>query len=279
LRDAARRPIVFAMGLALVVGAFAAARPAPTSAHDIPGMDRFMYALGQVESGGSYTAYNSSTGAYGKYQIIPSSWRAWADRVLGDPYAAKTPENQELVARSTIHDAWHRLESWPRVAYWWLTGSTTSSAYWSDYARSYVNKVMTIYNGTSTTQAVGTTYSWYQQTYQYVSWTGAWHTYASSLYGGGSVRWSDDAGATMTFPFVGKSVSLSAPKGPTRGKAWIYVDGTYVQTIDLYASSFKAINTVFTKTWSSSAKHRLTVKVVGTAGRPIVGVDQFKVGR
>src|SRR3712207_6933769 len=40
------------------------------------------------------------SGAYGKYQIIPSSWKIWADRVLGDPYAAKTPENQELVARS-----------------------------------------------------------------------------------------------------------------------------------------------------------------------------------
>ena len=28
------------------------------------------------ESGGSYTAYNPSSGAYGKYQIIPSTWAA-----------------------------------------------------------------------------------------------------------------------------------------------------------------------------------------------------------
>lgn len=28
------------------------------------------------ESGGSYTAYNPSSGAYGKYQVIPSTWAA-----------------------------------------------------------------------------------------------------------------------------------------------------------------------------------------------------------
>lgn len=30
----------------------------------------------QPESGGSYSAYNPSSGAYGKYQIIPSTWAA-----------------------------------------------------------------------------------------------------------------------------------------------------------------------------------------------------------
>src|SRR3982750_15972 len=28
------------------------------------------------ESGGSYTAYNESSGAWGKYQVIPSTWKA-----------------------------------------------------------------------------------------------------------------------------------------------------------------------------------------------------------
>ena len=42
-----------------------------------PGLEPFLYALGQVESGGSYTARNSTTGAYGKYHILPSNW-PWA---------------------------------------------------------------------------------------------------------------------------------------------------------------------------------------------------------
>ena len=37
-----------------------------------------MYAMGQVESGGNYYARNPTSGAYGKYQIMPSNWPAWA---------------------------------------------------------------------------------------------------------------------------------------------------------------------------------------------------------
>ena len=57
-----------------------------------------MYAMGQVESGGNYTARNPTSGAYGKYQIMPSNWPAWARRYLGNPSARQTPANQEIVA-------------------------------------------------------------------------------------------------------------------------------------------------------------------------------------
>ena len=49
--------------------------------------NRFLYALGQVESGGSYTARNPTSGAYGKYQILPSNWPAWAKLYLGSSTA------------------------------------------------------------------------------------------------------------------------------------------------------------------------------------------------
>ena len=50
----------------------AAAHPEPAS------LDAFMRALGQVESSGRYDAVNAVSGAYGKYQIMPSNWPAWA---------------------------------------------------------------------------------------------------------------------------------------------------------------------------------------------------------
>ena len=59
-------------------------RAVGTLANDPPGLARFMYAIGQVESHGDYSARNESSGAYGKYQIMPASWRAWAGRYLGD---------------------------------------------------------------------------------------------------------------------------------------------------------------------------------------------------
>ena len=72
--------------------------PATTLASDPPGLARFMYAMGRVESGGNYYARNATSGAYGKYQIMPASWRAWAGRYLGNSYAKQTPRNQEIVA-------------------------------------------------------------------------------------------------------------------------------------------------------------------------------------
>jgi hypothetical protein len=83
--------------------------PAIAVAADPPGLARFMNAIGRVESGGNYTAYNPVSGAYGKYQILPSSWRAWAGLYLGNPYAAQTPANQS---------SWRQPSSVPCSAGW-----------------------------------------------------------------------------------------------------------------------------------------------------------------
>ena len=54
------------------------AGPQIALAKNPPGLGKFMNAIGQVESGGRYDARNKSSGAYGKYQIMPSNWPAWA---------------------------------------------------------------------------------------------------------------------------------------------------------------------------------------------------------
>jgi hypothetical protein len=119
--------------------------PAPTLAADPPGLARFKIAISRVESGGSYTARNWRTGAYGKYQIIPSSWRAWARLYLGRANAKMTPANQEIVATAKFRAMYRWLHgSWRRVAYAWLTGSSRTYG-WSSFARRYVNKVMAYY--------------------------------------------------------------------------------------------------------------------------------------
>jgi hypothetical protein len=135
------------------------------SATTPPGLERFLYALGQVESGGSYTARNATSGAYGKYQIMPASWAAWAKLYLGSSTAPQTPANQEIVAHRKVTALYWWLDRWPTVAHWWLTGSSErNSALWSSYSRSYVQKVMAIYAATSTDAAgdvaVSTARSW-----------------------------------------------------------------------------------------------------------------------
>jgi hypothetical protein len=140
---------VHAFGLllaaALVLGTLALASPAPVGAADPEHREqvRFMWAMAGQESGWDYYARNASSGAFGKYQIMPFNWPAWAARYLGDARADQTPWNQEKVAYGKIGDLYRWLGSWKRVAYWWLTGSDDPrEARWSAYARGYVHNIM-----------------------------------------------------------------------------------------------------------------------------------------
>lgn len=283
MRDASRRPVAAAIGLAIVLLAVGASRPAPSSAHDGIGLERFMYALGQVESGGSYTAYNASSGAYGRYQIIPSSWRMWAKEVLGDAYAPMTPENQDKVAAYKLHQSYHRIGAWPYVAYWWLTGRyNTDRSSWTSYARGYVDKVMRIYNS-DTTGAVYLTPPeplrnvWYQENYRYIKWGQPWTFAAYANYQGGQAALADSAFAWVDFNFQGRAVTWIGPRGPMMGVAKVYVDGRYVRTIDLYQGSFSPSAEIFTWKWREPGTHLLAIRIFPTDSRSTVGVDSFRV--
>ena len=100
-----------------------------------------MWAMAGQESGWDYYARNASSGAFGKYQIMPFNWPVWAAQYLGDRRADQTPWNQEMVAYGKLRDLYGWLGTWKRVAYWWLTGSTDrDERRWSGYARGYVEQ-------------------------------------------------------------------------------------------------------------------------------------------
>jgi len=252
--------------------------PATTRAIDPPGLARFMYAMGQVESGGDYYARNASSGAYGKYQIIPSSWRAWAGRYLGDPYAKPTPANQEAVASAKFRAYYSALGSWRRVAYMWLTGSTRTSG-WSSYATRYVNRVMGYYNRTTTVAAtaVSVPLRRYSEKSASIAYAGTWKTASYWRYAGDAAKYATAAGASATFTFSGSRVIWYGPVGPTRGQARIRIDGAYVTTVNLYRGSFNARSAVFSKSWTAAGAHTLVIEVVGTAGHPYVAIDELAV--
>jgi len=108
-------------------------------------IDDFMTGLACVESGGRYDATNVVSGSYGKYQIMPRVWLAWAGRYLGNRWADPTPRAQEYVARSRISDLYGLHHRWPLVAHWWLTGNADPDQHeWSDASSGYVDSVITI---------------------------------------------------------------------------------------------------------------------------------------
>ena len=70
-----------------------------------------------------------------------------------------------------------------------------------------------------------------------------------------------------------RQVALVGAKGPTRGKARIYIDGVYVATIDQWASRGASRVVQFTRNVNPATAHTMTVKVVGTARRPRIDID------
>jgi hypothetical protein len=267
-----------------------------TSTTPPPGLDRFLYALGEIETGGNYDARNSSSGAYGKYQILPSNWPTWARLYIDSSTALPTPTNQERVARGKVTALYHWLDSWPNVAHWWLTGSgETNHDLWSSTSRNYVNRLMTIYRAGTTvpivplvptapiaptvpaspaTTAAATVHV--EQSAAVIDYAGGWTIARLGAYTDGRVKYSVRDGATATFAFTGRSVVWTGPVGPTRGRASVLIDGVAVGTVDLRRSSFRARATLFRTTWAEAGQHTVTIKVVGS-GRP-VAIDEFVVG-
>ena len=68
-----------------------------------------------------------------------------------------------------------------------------------------------------------------------------------------------------------------ATKGTGCGKAKVYLDGTYVTTVNLRASSTQWRRLVFSKTWSRSAKHTLRIVNQATSGHPRTSLDAVVV--
>jgi hypothetical protein len=112
-----------------------------------------------------------------------------------------------------------------------------------------------------------------------VRYHGAWSTTSSTRFSGGTARYARTAGASASYTFSGRSVSLVSTRALTRGKARIYVNGAYVTTIDLAAAPAGYRAVVWSRTWSTSVTRTVTIVVAGTKGRPRVDVDAFAVLR
>ncbi len=106
---------------------------------------------------------------------------------------------------------------------------------------------------------------------------GTWSRTTSKSYDGGTARSTRTVGGIARFTFTGSSFAWVAAKSPVRGMARVYVDGTFAGNVDTYRATSAARLMVFTRTWSSSAKHTIEIRTVGTPGNPRVDIDAFVV--
>ena len=95
-----------------------------------------------------------------------------------------------------------------------------------------------------------------------IAFAGAWNEQAGSSFYDGSTRYTGVRGRTATHTFTGREVAWVGTRGPTRGRAKVYLDGTYVATIDLYSSTTKDRRVLFLKKWDASGEHTIQVRVI-----------------
>lgn len=117
-----------------------------------------------------------------------------------------------------------------------------------------------------------------QQSSTSVKYAGTWANSTSATWWGGTAKASSSAGSTAKLTFTGRQVAWIGLKAANRGKAQVFVNGVLTATVDLYAASQRGQQVVWGGSWSTSATRTVTIKVLGTAGRPRVDVDGFFVG-
>jgi hypothetical protein len=74
---------------------------------------------------------------------------------------------------------------------------------------------------------------------------------------------------------VNKHVALIMAKGPGRGQAAIYVDGTYVKTIDTYAPANTNRIVMWDRALAGTADHTIKVVNLATPGHPRIDIDGY----
>ena len=73
----------------------------------------------------------------------------------------------------------------------------------------------------------------YEQTDPHISYSGTWNTFFTSSASAGSYSRANTSSASATILFTGERLDWVAMKGTTTGKADVYLDDIFIQTVDL----------------------------------------------
>ena len=108
----------------------------------------------------------------------------------------------------------------------------------------------------------------YEQSNASLAYLGTWTTSNSSYYSGGSYRYTNSAGSSVTATFSGTSVAYVARTASSMGIAKLTLDaGTpaeAVYNIDLYSSTSRYKQTVWSVSGLIAGTHSLKIEWTGT---------------
>ncbi|HVF05499.1 MAG TPA: hypothetical protein VNA20_11725 [Frankiaceae bacterium] len=104
--------------------------------------------------------------------------------------------------------------------------------------------------------------------------SGTWTTAPGASYYRGSQRRASTAGATWSFTGTGTQIQLIGTKAASYGQLQVSIDGgAYAAATDTYSASTRYRQVLYTRSGLAAGPHTIKVRVVGTGGRPYVGID------
>ncbi|HEY3336335.1 MAG TPA: hypothetical protein VGK16_13970, partial [Candidatus Limnocylindrales bacterium] len=133
--------------------------------------------------------------------------------------------------------------------------------------------------GNTTASTITTTPTRYSESSSRASYSGTWTLVSNASYSGGKARTASRAGRSVTYTLSGRSAAWVSAMGPTRGSAKVYLDGSFVANVSLYATTTAYRRVVWTRSWAAAGSHTVRIVVSGTSGHPRVDMDAVIVAR
>ena len=112
-----------------------------------------------------------------------------------------------------------------------------------------------------------------------LSHSGTWSRAANSSAYKSTLIGARTAGAKIGMTFTGHAVAIVTPISPHLGKAKVWVDGVYVGTVNLKASTAASRRVLFARYFPAGGTHRIALSAVGSGTYPLVRLDAFVVSR
>ncbi len=121
----------------------------------------------------------------------------------------------------------------------------------------------------------------YEQSDSRLAYSGTWKTVSTSYASGGSFRYINLSGGTVTVYFNGTSLAWIAKMSPVYGKARVTVDGGSPAIVDLYSPSVKWKQKVWSTGTLAAGDHVVQIEWTGAknpaATATNIGVDAFDI--
>jgi len=198
--------------------------------------------------------YTWTNGAYSAQTAAERIRNLDIARGGGLEYSAAAPAVVTAISTERASSGYthHATVTWSNGDRFRITGTTIQSAFGLRSSKFGVTRKYPVVKKTR-----------YQESDTRLSWYGHWRRLSSSQLSGGSMRYSYTTGSALTAAFSGNGIVWVGKKGPSHGKADVYIDGKLIKTVDLYSASNAYGQTLFSSTSLTSGAHTLVIKTLG----------------